>query len=132
MSLAMCRSCQILARKGRPRRGRWSAGCGQGSLDQLDDLGRIRLNCRAKAVNDACASDEELLEVPLHLAGLAPGILRLGQLGVEGVLGASVHPDLLEHGERDGVLLRAELLDGLGAAELLQELVARETQHREA
>ena len=86
---------------------------GQGSLDQGDDLGVIRLDGRAEAVHLAVGGDHELLEVPLHLAGLALGIRGLGQLGVQGVLGAPVHLDLLEQGEGDPVLGGAELGDGL-------------------
>src|SRR5471030_2839278 len=95
-----------------------SAECGQRSLDQIDDLGGVRLNFRTEAVDLAGGCDNELLEVPLHLAGIALSVRRPGQLGIQRMLRASVHPDLLEHRKCHAIGLRAERRDRLGAVEL--------------
>src|ERR1039457_515255 len=76
---------------------------------------------------------EELLEVPRDVAGVALGVLGLGQLLVERVPGLAVHVDLLEEREGHAVIGRAELDDLLGTPGLLAgELVAREAEHAEA
>ena len=55
----------------------------QHCLDSGDHLGRVGHRPRAEPV-DRCSAggDEELLEVPLHVAGLAAGVGRLGQFRV--------------------------------------------------
>ena len=76
---------------------------------------------------------EELLEVPLHVAGLAVGVGGLLELGEERVLLGAVHVDLLEQRELHVVGGVAEVADLLGGAGLLtHELVAGEAEHLEA
>ena len=57
---------------------------------------------------------QELLEVPLDVAGLAVGVGHRGELLVERVAALAVDLDLLDHGERDAVRGRAEGGDLLG------------------
>ena len=50
----------------------------QDGLDRGDHVGRVRLGPRTEAPHDlAAGSDEELLEVPLDVAGLARGVRGL-------------------------------------------------------
>src|SRR5262249_37534782 len=76
---------------------------------------------------------QELLEVPLHVAGLAIGVGLLGELVVDRVPLGAVDVDLLEERERHAVGRVAELADLLRSPRLLaHELVAREAEHLEA
>ena len=76
--------------------------------------------------------DEELLEVPADVAGVPLGIGDGCELVVERVPTGAVHLDLLGKRERHAVRRRAEGRDLLGASRLLlEELVARDAEHRE-
>jgi hypothetical protein len=77
-------------------------------------------------------ADQELLKVPLDVAGLAGRVGHGGQLGIERVPARAVDLDLLEHREADPVVDRAELTDLFRGAGLLPaELVAGEANDRE-
>jgi len=80
----------------------------------------------------AVGRDEELLEVPLHVACRALSV-RLGrQLCVDGITVVPVDVDLGRHREGDAVGGRAEGCDLLRGPRLLAaELVGREAQHGE-
>src|ERR1700684_3085385 len=57
---------------------------GEDGLDGGDDLVGLRLGPGAEPGDDlALRVDEELLEVPLDVAGRAVGVRQLGQLGVD-------------------------------------------------
>src|ERR1700722_532625 len=118
---------------GRPGPERCAGSGGQVGGDRLDDGCVLGLGPGAEATDDlAGGGDDELLEVPHDVAGLALAIGDLGQLGVDRVTAIAVHVDLLEHRERHAVGARAELLDLLGGAGLLaQELVAGEPEDTE-
>ena len=74
---------------------------------------------------------EELLEVPLDVAGLPFGVGELSEHLVERVPLGPVDVDLLGHRKGHAVGGRAEGLDLLGAARLLApELVARHARGR--
>src|SRR5260221_9810639 len=105
----------------------------QARLDRADELGGLRFGQRPEpAQHLAVAPDQELLEVPLNVAGLAVGVGDLGQLRIQGMLSLPVDDDLGEQRERDPVVHRAELADLLRRAGLLlAELVAREPGHGE-
>jgi hypothetical protein len=79
------------------------------------------------------AVDEELLEVPGDVGAVALAWLGVLQDLVEGSGAVAVDLDLGEHREVDVVLRLHELEDLLrGSGLLLAELVARETEDREA
>src|SRR5258706_5968840 len=105
----------------------------QARLDRADELGGLRFGQRPEpAQHLAVAPDQELLEVPLNVAGLAVGVGDLGQLRIQGVPTWPVDVNLGEQRERDPVVHRAELADLLRRAGLLlAELVAREPGHSE-
>ncbi len=87
---------------------------------------------RNRCTHLARGRDEELLEVPLDVAGLALGVGMGHQLLVERVAILAVDLDLLEHREGHAVGRRAEGGDLLGTARLLgPELVAGEAKHAE-
>ena len=79
-----------------------SIECGpllQRGLNGLDDLGCIGLGTRAEAGDHlAVGADEELLEVPLHVAGLARGVGGLGERGIQRVAVIAVDVGLLQQG----------------------------------
>src|SRR5712664_3021663 len=61
-----------------------SSGRGQLSLDDADDFGGVRLRARPEPADyRAIACHDELLEVPLDVAGLAIRVGDRGELGVE-------------------------------------------------
>src|SRR6266581_2542568 len=101
-------------------------------LDGGEDLGVVGLGAGAEpGRHGAVGAHQELLEVPLDVAGLAVRVRHRGELVVDGVPPGPVDLDLLEHGEGDPVGRRAELGDLVGRAGLLPaELVAREADHR--
>src|SRR5438105_15913777 len=103
-------------------------------LDRGDETRVLRSDQGTEARHHlAVGRDEELLEVPLDVAGLTVGIGLLGQYVVERMAPFAVDLDLLEHRERDPVARRTELRDLLGAARLLlSELVAGEPEDRES
>src|SRR5271170_2912130 len=96
-------------------------------------LGGVRGGARAEPRGHrAIRADQELLEVPLDVPGLAVRVRHHGQVVVDGVPAGAVHLDLLEHREGDPVGRRAEFGDLLRGAGLLPaELVAGEADHRE-
>src|SRR5207244_3977483 len=102
-------------------------------LDRVDDLGSLREHQRREARDDvAVAADEELLEVPADVAGVALGVGGLGERLVQRVATLAVDLHLL--GEREGhaVVRLAERLDLVGRTRLLlTELVARDPDHVE-
>src|ERR1019366_150528 len=106
---------------------------GEVRLDGVDDFGGLRIHHGTEPVLDrAVGRYEELLEVPLDVAGLALGVGEGGQLVVDGTPVVAVDVDLLHHRKGDAVRGRAERGDLLGAAGLLgAELVAREADHGE-
>ena len=62
-------------RKTRLMRG---PSCGELRLDRRDQRGVLGRDLRAEAAHDlAVGRHQELLEVPLHVAGLAVGVGRL-------------------------------------------------------
>src|SRR5215469_6637113 len=108
----------------------WPRSAGrQACLDGGHESGCIRLGSRPEpAEHRAVRTDKELLEVPLHVAGLAAGVGHGCELGVDRVPAVAVDLDLLEHRECDAVRCRAELGDLLWAARFLaHELIAGET-----
>src|SRR5439155_8342946 len=104
------------------------------ALDALDHLVGLGLGEGAVAGDDlALGRDEELLEVPLDVAGLALGVLDGRELLVEGVTTVAVDLDLLGHREGDPIRRRAEGGDLIRRARLLfAELVARDAEDGEA
>src|SRR5689334_23433324 len=106
----------------------------QQSLDRRGDLGRVRLGRGAEpAADNAVRADQELLEVPPDVAGVALGVGRVDQPVVERVPAGPVDLDLLGHREGHTVGRAAELGDLVGRARLLAtELVARHPEHAEA
>ena len=99
-----------------------------------DDLGRLGVDGGPEPVDHlAVGGDQELLEVPLDVAGVALGVGRLGQLLVEGMALLAVDIDLLGDGEGDAVGGRAEGGDLVRRPRLLAaELVARHAEDGEA
>src|SRR5256886_3618376 len=80
-------------------------------LDRLDDSRIFWDDLRTKAPCDASiAPDEELLEIPTHVAGLTGVVGGLAENGVQGVLVCSSDVQLCEERERDAVVDAAELL----------------------
>src|SRR5256885_308063 len=102
-------------------------------LDGRDQRGVVGRHLRAEATHHlAVRRHQELLEVPLHVAGLAIGVGLLLELGEDRVLLRTVHVDLLEQRDPPVVVGVAEVSDLLGRAGLLaHELVAREAEHLE-
>src|SRR2546425_3469059 len=103
------------------------------ALDLVGHFLRKRIDRRVEAGDDiAGAVDEELLKVPLDVAGeLGVGFLR-GQELVKGMDIVSLHGDLGEQLEGDP-LVAAESLDfGVRARLLLSKIVGREGQDLEA
>src|SRR4051794_38633468 len=107
---------------------------GELGFDGGDERRVLRGDLRPEPAHDlTLRRHEELLEVPLHVAGLAVGVGRLLELGEDRVLLVAVHVDLLEDRERHAVGGAAELADLLRRARLLpHELVAGEAEHLEA
>src|SRR4051794_287487 len=69
---------------------------GQGLLDGLDELGRLRVDHGAEAGRLATGRDEELLEVPADVTRVAVGgVGRVDELLVQRVAAVAVHLDLL-------------------------------------
>ena len=70
-----------------------------------DHLGGVGLGARPERPDDAAVgTDEELLEVPLDISGLALRVGGLGELGVQGVPVVAVDVGLLQQQrERDAV-----------------------------
>src|SRR6266566_3811956 len=103
-------------------------------LDRVDDSRIFWDDLRTKAPCDASiAPDEELLEIPTHVAGLTGVVGGLAENGVQGVLVCSSDVQLREERERDAVVDAAELLNLLGRSWLLvRELVARKADHDQA
>src|ERR1700689_704533 len=94
---------------GRPGPERCGGSGGQGGGDRLDDRGVLGLRAGAEATDDlAGGGDDELLEVPHDVAGLALAAGDLGQLGVDRVPAVAVHVDLFEHRERPPVGARPD------------------------
>src|SRR2546421_5494848 len=137
------------ARLRRPRRrvraragGRLATGADAGQRSAAVELLLYRGNQRRvlgrgqgpEAADDlAVAGDEELLEVPLDVAGLALVVGVRRELLVQRVAALPVHLDLLEERERDAVARLAERGDLVRAAGLLgAELVAREPEDGKA
>lgn len=74
--------------------------------------------------------DEELLEVPGDVSGLALAGLSVLEHLIEGSGAVTVHLDLREHREVHIELRGREFKDlGVGAGLLVRELVARESEH---
>src|SRR5690606_15239372 len=120
---------------GRIRFQTWRVFSGrEGLLDGGDDLVRLRLDLGREARRDrAVGRDQELLEVPADVAGVAAGVGRADQAPVERVAPLAVDLDLLGHREGDTVGGRAELGDLLrGAGLLAHELVAWHPEDGEA
>ena len=94
----------------------------------------MRLDARVEPGHDgAVGGEQELLEVPLHVADPALLVGHRDQLVVDLVPALAVDVDLLGHREGDAVRRRAELGDLLGRPRLLAaELVARDTDDGEA
>ena len=66
--------------------------------------GGVGHRARAEPVDHRTARcDQKLLEVPLHIAGLAVGVGRLGEFRVKRVTLGSVHVGLRQQGERHAV-----------------------------
>ena len=85
---------------------------GELGLDGLDERRVLGRDLRAEAAHDIAARrHEELLEVPLHVAGFAVGVGLLLELGEDRVLLVAVHVDLLEERELHAVVGVAELAD---------------------
>src|SRR6201995_218866 len=106
---------------------------GEVLLDGGEHLGGVGLGARLEpGRHGAVRAHQELLEVPLDVAGLTVRVRRRGQHIVDSVPPGAVHLDLLEYREGDPVRGRAELGDLLRRARLLTaELVAREAHHRQ-
>src|SRR5579863_5699341 len=94
----------------------------QGPLERTDEARVLGLDPGAETRHDVTfGRDQELLEVPLDVAGGPLGVGLGGQLVVEGVTAGPVDLDLLEQREGDSVVDRAELGDLVGRARLLLE-----------
>src|SRR5699024_5347007 len=104
----------------------------QGRVDGVHVLRSGEHRAGPEPSHGAVGQDEELLEVPLDLAGLALGIGYGRQFGVERVLLLAVDLDLAHHREGHAPGGRTVFGDFVVAAELLQELVYRKPQHVEA
>src|SRR5450759_457871 len=79
------------------------------------------------------ASNQELLEVPFHVAGLPGVVSSLAEDFVKRVLVRALDVELGKQRKRDAVVHAAELLDLVGRARLLvEELVARKAQYDES
>src|SRR5699024_234833 len=120
----------------RPRPGGRQVTRRSDRQDVLDGLGQLRragLDLGAKAGDHLTLRvQHELLEVPLHVAGLAVGVGGFGQLGVQRVSVLAVDVDLGRQRARDPVLAAGGLLDLLLVARLLpHELVGREAEDEE-
>src|SRR5260370_17382997 len=78
----------------------------------------------------AVAADQELFEVPLHVARLPGVVSGFAQDFVQRVLVRALDVELAEQRERHAVVPAAELLDLFARTSLLvEELVARKAQH---
>jgi hypothetical protein len=100
-------------------------------VDGRDQLGRERVGERAEPRHDRAARcDEELLEVPPHVARDPVGVGGADELGEQRVPVGSVHLDLLHDREGDPEARLAEVPDLQRRARLLAaELVARHAEH---
>src|SRR5258707_2149163 len=93
---------------------------GEVLLDGGEDLGIVGDGTRAEPGRyRAVRADQELLEVPLDVAGRALGVRDGRQLVVDEVPANAVDLDLLEQRERHAVGSRAELGDLLRCPGLL-------------
>src|SRR3954451_18714247 len=134
---------RVVAMAGEENPRRWGAAGTDGAaadltlrelgLDRGDDLVGLRFGAGAETRGDrALRADQELLEVPLDVAGLAVGVRGQSELGVQRVPARGVHLELVEHRESHAVRRGAEGLDLLRGPRLLAtELVARRTEHGE-
>src|SRR5688572_6591880 len=97
------------APRARPRA---SNSTGQSLLDRTHDLVVLGLDERREASDDfTVAADEELLEVPPDVAGVAFAVGDRGELLIQLVAIVAVHFDLLRERERHAVARAAERLD---------------------
>src|SRR5215831_6450152 len=114
------------------RMGERKASGGEQALDvAFERLGAG--GCRVALEHLAVAPQQKLPEIPFDRLGAEKARRRVGQPLVQGVRGGPVDVDLVKHLERDAVVLLAERADLASVAGLLvPELVARETEHREA
>src|SRR5262245_42949634 len=121
-------------KSSRIMRGGLTRLAGERLLDGTDQVGVLRLDQRREALDDlAVAPDQELLEVPTDVAGVAFAVGGGRELLVQRVTTVAVHLDLLRDRELHVVTRRAERADLLGCAGLLRaELVARDADDGEA
>src|SRR5690242_10657035 len=92
----------------------------QDGLDGADHLVGLRIRHRPEAASHlAGGGDQELLEVPLDVPGLALVVLHGREPVVEGVAAGPVDLHLLGHRERHAVGRGAERLDLVGRPRLL-------------
>src|SRR5206468_12907326 len=100
---------------------------GQSGFDGPDDLVGLGIGHGTESGHDLPAGRyEELLEVPLDVAGRAGGVGLFDQLPVQRMAGVAIDLDLLGDGEGDAVIRGTECGDLLGTTRLLgTELVAR-------
>src|SRR5690349_1969479 len=100
-------------------------------FDRRRHFRRVRRRLWFEALDDlAVATDEELAEVPLDVAGERR--LRSGERDIEWMPLRAVHGDFVEQRKCDVVFVGAKLLDLLvGAGFLAQKLVAWKAEHRE-
>jgi len=103
-------------------------------LDGAKDLLGLRKDQRTEPCdNRSFGRDEELLEVPLDLTGLAAGVWDGRELLVERVLPLTIYVDLLGDGEGHAIGQRTERRDLVGRSRLLAtELVARDAEDGKA
>src|SRR3954449_9963409 len=132
-SRSLPRKAKPPATSGATSRVASDAGLRQNALDRRGHLVGLGLGHGPEPAHDlALWRHEELLEVPLDVAGLALGVVRRRQALVQLVTIVAVDVDLLGHREGNAVGRRAEGLDLFRRTGLLAtELVARHTQHRE-
>src|SRR5438445_7448306 len=107
---------------------------GEDGLDRGHYLVRVRCRGRSEAGDHfAVRRDQELLEVPFHVAGLAHRVVLGGQLPVERMPARAVDVELLRQRKRDVVRPGAEARNLVsGARLLLTELVARNSENGES
>src|ERR1700737_3133646 len=91
-------------------------------LDSFDEPRVFRDHLGTETADrDAIFADEELLEVPTHVACLSRIVWNRREDRVQRVLVAALDVELAEQRERHAVVHAAELLDLLGRAGFLAE-----------
>src|SRR5215471_12697210 len=100
------------------RMGERKASGGEQAFDVAFE--RLGLRGRREALDDlAVAPEQKLREIPLDRLGAQDARRRVRQPLVQGVRGGAVDIDLVEHLERDAVVLLAERPDLPGVTGLL-------------